>query len=53
MNKSCSTRTALTAFVLAVVFAGSLGLIITTSDRLVALSDHPRAIAIALNVAPS
>ncbi|MFN0299048.1 MAG: hypothetical protein ACKVQU_01710 [Burkholderiales bacterium] len=53
MNKSCSTRTALTALALAVVFAGSLGLVITTSDRLVALSDHPRAIAIALNVEPS
>jgi hypothetical protein len=38
---------------LAVMFAGSLGLIITTSDRLIALSDHPSAIAIALNVEPS
>ncbi len=53
MNTSRSTGTALTALVLAAIFAGSLGLIITTSDRLIALSDHPSAIAIALNVDPS
>lgn len=49
MQRSFSPRAALTVIALVATAVTSLGMIIATSDRLVAVSEHPGAIVLAID----
>lgn len=49
MNTRNPTRTWLTAAAVAAIVIASLSLIIDTADRLIAVGDHPHAIALTVN----